>query len=362
MPTEPDVFAERRAKLIAAFEHNKIDSLAVTHLPNVRYLTGFTGSNAILLLTAGDAELFTDPRYTIQAAQQVSCRVRIGKGSLLARIVARIDKLRLKRAGFERTHLLYHQHAFLAERLPAAVKLRGVSGLVEQFRMTKSEAEIALIRQSVMTNSAALDAAAATLHPGLAENQFAATIDYQSRQLGAEGPAFETIVAAGARAALPHAQPTAAAIESNMPVLVDMGALQDGYCSDMTRMFHLGKPSQKFRDAYAATLDAQLAAVAAVKAGVTSDRVDRAARRVLKTAGFAANFVHSTGHGLGLEIHEQPRIGAQDETVLHSGMVITIEPGVYFENEFGIRIEDTVVVTDTGCEVLTPTPKELRIL
>ena len=346
----------------AALESHKLDSLLVTHLPNVRYLTGFTGSNAALLLTAATADLFTDPRYTIQAGQQVSCRVRIARGPLLERVVDRVSKLRLRRLGFESTQLRYDQHALLAERLPSAVKFRPCARFVETFRMVKSPAEIELIRQSVQTNSAALEAAAGTLRPGITETAFAAEIDYRSRQLDAEAPAFETIVASGARSALPHARPAPVAMAAGAGVLVDIGAVRAGYCSDMTRMFHLGKVPARFASAHQATLDAQLAAVAAVRAGVTTGDVDRAARKVLKAAGLAANFVHSTGHGLGLEIHEAPRIGAGDRTVLLAGMVITIEPGVYFENQFGIRIEDTVVVTESGCEVLTPTGKELRVL
>lgn len=362
MTQEADAFEHRRALAAAALASHKLDSLLVTHLPNVRYLTGFTGSNAALLLTETSADLFTDPRYTIQAAQQVSCRVRVARGPLLERVVARVSKMRLRRLGFESSQLRYHQHALLAESLPAAIKFRPCAHFVEDFRMVKSQAEIGLIRKSCATNCAALERAIETLHPGMHETSFAAEIDYRSRQLGAEGPAFETIVASGARAALPHARPSPIPMNAPTLVLVDMGALQDGYCSDMTRMLHLGKVQPRVASAYQATLDAQLAAIAAVRSGMTTGDVDKAARKVLKTAGLAARFVHSTGHGLGLEIHEGPRVGAGDRTVLQAGMVITVEPGVYFENDFGIRIEDTVVVTDDGCEILTPTSKDLRVL
>ena len=358
----PGGYEQRRSLAASALASQKLDSLLITHLPNVRYLTGFTGSNAALLLTETSADLFTDPRYTIQAARQVSCRVRIARGPLLDRVVLRAAKLRLRRLGFESAHLRYDQHALLAERLPAALKFRPCARFVENFRMLKSEAEIDLIRKSVLTNSAALERALENFHPGMHETAFAAEIDYRARQLDAEAPAFETIVASGARAALPHARPEPVPMANPGVVLVDMGALQAGYCSDMTRMFHLGPVPPRVASAYQATLDAQLAAIAAVRPGATAGDVDRAARKVLKSAGMAAHFVHSTGHGLGLEIHEAPRIGANDRTVLQEGMAITIEPGVYFENEFGIRIEDTVVVTPSGCEILTPTPKQLRVL
>jgi Xaa-Pro aminopeptidase len=194
------------------------------------------------------------------------------------------------------------------------------------------------------------------------ESELAAELEYRMRRLGAEKPSFDTIVAGGPRSALPHAQPTAARLESGDLVVVDMGALQEGYCSDMTRMLFLGTPGNKVKRTYRAVLEAQLAAIDAARAGVSTARVDRAARQVLKGYGLEKAFVHSTGHGLGLEIHEPPRVGKRDRTVLEAGMAITIEPGVYLEGFGGIRIEDTVVVTRTGCEILTPTPKELRVI
>jgi Xaa-Pro aminopeptidase len=193
------------------------------------------------------------------------------------------------------------------------------------------------------------------------EGDLAAELDYRMRRQGAEGPAFETIVAAGARTALPHARPTSARLVQGL-LLVDMGAMLDGYASDMTRMLFLGRPGARVRRAYKAVLEAQLAAIDAVRPGVPAKTVDRAARRVLARHGLANAFVHSTGHGLGLEIHEPPRIGKKEKTPLECGMAITIEPGVYVEGFGGIRIEDTVSVTKNGCEVLTPTSKELRIL
>ena len=247
----------------------------------------------------------------------------------------------------------------LKKQLPARAELHPLSGVVEKLRMVKDEAEIALIRASVDVNSGALDAALRNLRSGMSEAEFAAEIDYQSRKLGAEAPAFDTIVAAGMRAALPHAHPGAAKIGPGM-LLIDMGAFREGYASDMTRMVHIGAAKAKYKKAYRAVLEAQLAAVDAIKPGAKSVDIDRAARRVLKGHGLDREFVHSTGHGLGLEIHEPPRLGRKDKTVLEAGMAITIEPGVYVEGWGGIRIEDTVLVTETGFEVLTPTSKDLR--
>ena len=224
--------------------------------------------------------------------------------------------------------------------------------------MIKDEGEIALIRTAVNLNSRALELALKRFKPGMTETALAAEIDYQSRKLGADGPAFDTIVAAGIRAALPHAHPGAAKIGPGM-LLIDMGAFWQGYASDMTRMVHVGPADAHYKKAYRAVLEAQLAGVAAVRPGATAAAVDRATRRTLKQHGLEREFVHSTGHGLGLEIHEGPRLGKSDKTKLEMGMTITIEPGIYIEGWGGIRIEDTVLVTANGCEILTPTSKDL---
>jgi Xaa-Pro aminopeptidase len=196
---------------------------------------------------------------------------------------------------------------------------------------------------------------------GLRENSLAAEIEYQMRRLGAEKPSFETIVAAGPRSALPHAQPSEEALENDQLLLIDMGAVLEGYSSDMTRMVHLGKAGKKVQNLYYAVLEAQLTAIEFVRAGVRASQVDATARKVLRRYGYDKLFVHSLGHGVGLEIHEGPRIGRRDESVLEPGMVITIEPGAYIQGFGGVRIEDMVLVTASGCENLTPTPKELLI-
>jgi Xaa-Pro aminopeptidase len=213
----------------------------------------------------------------------------------------------------------------------------------------------------VETNSKAFERAIKKVKSTTTESELAAELEFQMRRLGAEKAAFETIVAAGPRTALPHAQPMPVSI-GNQLLLVDMGAMQDGYCSDMTRMLHVGKPHGKARKLFKAVLEAQLAAVDAVRQDATAGSVDRAARRVLQAHGLDKAFVHSTGHGLGLEIHEPPRVGRSDDTKLRAGMVITIEPGAYIQGSGGVRIEDTVLVTKNGCEVLTPTEKTLFVV
>lgn len=351
-----DPFQTRRDALAQALEVHQLEALLVTSPANVRYLTGFTGSNGILLAQRSGATFFTDPRYDIQAAQEVSCAVKVVRGPLYVAAAAYAGSKRLRAIGVERSHIRYDQYETLAEKL----KIQPFTGLVEDLRAVKSPEEIASIRRSVLTNSKALEQAIRTIKPGMRERDLAAEIEYRMRRLGAEKPAFETIVATGERGALPHASPGDTRIQNGQLVLIDMGAMQEGYASDMTRMLHMGPPPKKTRDRYRAVLDAQLAALAAVRAGVAGERVDRAARQSLKKVGLDAAFVHSTGHGLGLEIHEDPRLGKKSKTKLAAGMAITIEPGIYLEGWGGIRIEDTVVVTETGCDILTPTSKELR--
>jgi Xaa-Pro aminopeptidase len=269
---------------------------------------------------------------------------------------------KLRRIGFESARLTFVAYEHLREDLPLGTTLEPVAGLIDRLRMVKTPREIELIRRSVVLNSQAYAQAMRRFRPGLAETALAASIDYQMRLLGAEAPAFDTIVASGVRTALPHAQPTVQPIRHNRLLLVDMGASREGYASDMTRMAFLGRPGRRVLSLYRAVLESQLAAIDAVRPGAPAGDVDRAARRVLRAAGIERAFVHSTGHGLGLEIHEAPRLGRKEEIPLVPGMVVTVEPGAYFEGFGGIRIEDTVVVTSSGCEVLTPTSKDLLLL
>jgi Xaa-Pro aminopeptidase len=315
-----------------------------------------------LLVTAAKTLLFTDPRYTIQAGQESTCELRISKGPLPVDMLSAIARLRLKRVGYEPALMSCDAYQAFDAKLPAKVRLVPVRGWIEELRTVKSPSEIARIRQSVETNSKAFEQGVARVKPGMKEQDLAAELEYRMRRLGAEKPSFETIVAGGARSALPHAQPTAARFENGQLIVVDMGALQEGYCSDMTRMLFLGTPGARVKRNYKAVLEAQLAGIDAVRAGARTAAVDAAARKVLQGYGLDKAFVHSTGHGLGLEIHEPPRLGKRDKGRLKAGMAITIEPGVYIEGFGGIRIEDTVLVTDRGCEILTPTSKELRVL
>lgn len=359
--TEHSEHEYRRARLLPGLKKAHAGAFLTTALPNVRYLSGFTGSNAALLMTADRAVLFTDPRYQTQAPQESDCEIKIVKGPLLPEVGKWLKRLKVKALAFEQNRISFDEYQQLKEA-GKDVRLKPLAGIVEELRMVKSPAEIATIRASVQLNSAALEQALAQFRPSMTEVDLAAEIEYRMRRLGADGTAFETIVASGRRSALPHAHPTDHAIQTDQLLLVDMGASVAGYASDMTRTHAVGKLGAKVRRMYRAVLESQLAAIDAVKPGIPCANVDRAARQVLRSYGLDKLFIHSTGHGLGLEIHERPRIGRKEETKLEPGMVITVEPGVYDEALGGIRIEDTVVVTEHGCEVLTPTPKDLAVL
>jgi Xaa-Pro aminopeptidase len=352
----------RRQCLLDRLPELRVDVFLISSLHNVRYLSGFTGSNAMLLVAQGDSILFTDPRYTIQSRQETDCRVQIAKGSLYEATAKVVSKRRWRTIGVEQGRISYAAYTELSKSFPINAAIVAMPPLIEELRTVKSNNEVDLIRRSVDVNSSAYDAAIGRLNGKSTENDFAAELEYRMRKLGAERPAFETIVASGPRSALPHARPTSERLMTNRLLLVDMGAVHAGYCSDMTRMLHLGKPGPEARKLHKAVLQAQLAAIDAVRENTTASAVDRAARQVLKAHGLDKLFVHSTGHGLGLEIHEPPRIGKREKTRLKAGMVITIEPGAYMEGFGGVRIEDTVLVTKSGCEVLTPTPKELHVV
>lgn len=351
-------FEQRRQGVSTALVTRKVDALLLASPANVRYLTGYAGSSGLVLITRLDAHFFTDPRYASDARQNIDCRVHIARKSLIEGVTALIKRKKLKRIGFEPAHLTVEQYQHLKENLPVGTGLYPAGGLVEGFRAVKSPAEIELIRNSVMANSDAYYRTMRRVKLGARERDIAAELDFQMRMLGAEKPAFETIVAAGPRSALPHAQPTAKRVDENELLLVDMGATLDGYTSDMTRVSYMGIPTRRVRGLYKAVLEAQLAAIDAVQPGIAASKVDAKAREVLKQHELERAFVHSTGHGLGLEIHETPRIARKEQTKLQAGMVITVEPGVYIDGLGGIRIEDTVLVTEHGCEVLTPTTKE----
>ena len=359
-----DEFATR---LRALRERIGASAFYVSALPNIRYLTGFTGSAGHLLVGPERATLFTDGRYRTQAREQTDgIAVEVSAGDSRPALAAAVRGLRLKRLGFEANRLDYETYSYLHGELPRC-QLVPLKAVVESLRQVKSAAEVEAIRRSVELNSRTFDEVCSAFEPGWTESRFAAELEFRFRSLGGEGAAFPTIVAGGAHGARPHAEPRPRTIRPRSLVVVDQGAILDGYCSDMTRMIAIGHPDETQKKLFRAVLEAQEAAIDAIRPGVECRTVDSRARQVLKQTAVNGTrldtiFTHSTGHGVGLEIHEGPRIGPRQRQVLQAGMVVTVEPGVYLEGQAGARIEDMVVVTARGCEVLRQTSRALRVL
>jgi Xaa-Pro aminopeptidase len=342
-----------------------LSGLLVTHLPDLRYLSGFTCSSAALAITRRNARLFTDGRYKTQAAEEVSAaEVEIvGSSPAVSAVEWLAAQSGVEFAGFDPARTTVAELARWKAALPARLRRSFLSELaaplVEPLRRVKDDDELTLMIEAALVGCKLFEHILGFIRPGLQEVEVAGELEHQARLMGAEGMSFETIVASGVRSSMPHGRASAAKLPRTGFVTLDFGVILKGYCSDMTRTVHLGKPKANERSAYEAVLEAQEAGVAAVASGVSCAEVDEAARSVLRKAGLAEAFSHSTGHGLGLEIHEPPRIGAGVTSRLASGMVITIEPGVYLAGQFGIRIEDMVAVTGSGGQVLTPAPKAL---
>jgi Xaa-Pro aminopeptidase len=351
----------RQRQLRVELADRGLDALVVTHLPNVRYLCGFTGSAGVLIV-GPDAKkpiFITDGRYTEQAHEQVQgAKIVIAKGPALEAVAQQIARLKLATIAIEADHMTVAQRSRFKKLLPAKSRLRETTGLVEQLRMIKDADELAAIRKAVNLGAELFEVVLKAIRPGVRESEVAAELEYAARRRGAEGMSFETIVASGPRSALPHGVASEAKIPDRGFVVLDYGVILGGYCSDQTRTVHVGKASSESRKWYKAVLESQLAGVEAVKAGVTAGEVDKATRDVLRRARLDRFFTHSTGHGVGLEIHEGPRLGRNQREELEAGMVVTIEPGIYVRGQGGIRIEDMVAVTEDGHEVLTQLSKD----
>ena len=351
----------RRKKAVAAARAAGVDCLLVTHLPDVRYLCGFTGSNAALVLAYGRSVLFTDGRYTAQAkAEAIGIRVVIAKKPAVIAACEWIESAGMKRCGFDAAQTTVAALEAMRKAVSAKVRrgiFQPVGPLVAALREVKDEQEIAAMRKAALLGCRLFDGMLSYMQLGLTEVAVAAELEHAARLAGAEAMSFETIVASGARSALPHGRATQAKLPKRGFVTLDFGVVVDGYCSDMTRTVHIGKALPGEREVYDAVLEAQEAGVAKIAPGVAASEIDEAARSVLRRAGLDKYFSHSTGHGVGLEIHEGPRLAAKQTQVLRHGMVVTVEPGVYMPGKFGVRIEDMVLVTATGGEILTPSVK-----
>ncbi|MFZ3331759.1 MAG: Xaa-Pro peptidase family protein [Candidatus Acidiferrales bacterium] len=347
-------------RLRLSLSQSRADALLVTHLPNIRYLCGFSGSSAMLLVESSRATLFTDSRYALQAREEVhDAAVSIVLHGLLRGVGEALKRRRGRlRVGFAPSQLTVAQKDALHTFAGARMRWVPVPSEVERLRAIKDAAELVAMREAALLISDVWTAALRHARPGISELAVAAEMERAMKLRGASGPSFETIVASGRRSAWPHAQPTAKLLKKNELVVLDQGAILRGYCSDMTRTVFLGRAAGRVRGLYSAVLEAQQAAKAAIRPGVKAGDVDSAARKVLRRHGCIRYFTHSTGHGLGMEVHEMPRLGMHEETLLEQGMVITVEPGVYIEGLGGIRIEDDVVVTALGAEDLTSASRE----
>lgn len=357
--------AGRLGHLRRKLAEGETPALLVTNLTNVRYLTGFTGSAGMLFVLPDAAVLLTDGRYEGQAAEQVAASgapvtvdvaPAVGQRAVAAELVgaAGIEALALEAANVTWAR----QRAFESEWFPG-VELVPTVGVVEELRRVKDAGELDRLARAAAIADEALEEVRTRLGDGLTEAEFGRLLDYTMRELGASGPSFETIVASGPNGAKPHHRPGSRVIGRDEPVVLDFGALVDGYCSDMTRTVWVeGVSHPDLRRAVSVVLESQAAGVAAVRAGVACAEVDAACRNVIADAGWADRFVHGTGHGVGLDIHEAPSVAATSTDTLVSGHVVTVEPGVYLPGIGGVRIEDTVVVTDDGCRPLTSTAKD----
>jgi Xaa-Pro aminopeptidase len=340
-----------------------IDAIYITNPENRFYLSGFTGSTGTLLLTRKRSCLLTDFRYTAQAGMECPEFRVVEVEDSYAGVISKILKEdNLFRLGIEGDHLTCNQFATL-KRLCEGIEVKPLSDKVEKLRCSKDEAEVGLIEKAVSIADQALALTLPEIRPGVTENEIALHLEYTMRQLGASGSAFKIIAASGARSAHPHGAASAKKIEAGDLVTLDFGAVYQGYHSDITRTVAVNKASPKQEEIYKIVLEAQMNAASAIKAGVRACDVDHAARSIIEKNGYGECFGHSTGHGLGLCIHEIPRLSAKDNTVLEPGMVVTVEPGIYINNWGGVRIEDTVLVEECGCRILTGSPKEeLRVL
>jgi Xaa-Pro aminopeptidase len=340
-----------------------VDATLITGPANLRYLTGYTGSNGLALVGPNTRAFVTDFRYVEQAATEVDDAFeRLRATTDLFEAIEGVLPPGELRLGFETAHTTVRDHARLRELLPDRVELVGVHGLVEALRAVKEPDEVAAIRAAAALADAAFETLIAGGVIGRTERDLSVALEFDMRRRGAEGVSFEPIVAAGPHGALPHASPREVGVRRGDLVVIDWGARVDGYCSDCTRTVAAGAADGHATEIYQLVLGAQLAGLSAVAVGASGQAVDAVARGMIETAGHAEHFGHGLGHGVGLDVHEAPRLGQRSEDVLEAGNVVTVEPGVYLPGELGVRVEDLVVVGDDGPEILTGLAKALTVV
>lgn len=354
--------AKRLSKLRRRLTSEKLDALLVTDFTNVTYLTGFTGDDSYLLVTTDAPVLVTDPRYTTQLEGEcpwLPLRVREPGERMWPTVAQVIGQDGVERLGVEADSLTIGGQANLAEALPG-VSIEPADAFVESLRICKDKTEVEAIRVACDHARRAFEMVRAGWSERMTEREVARDLEYFARRVGARGLSFPAIIAAGPQAALPHATPTDIIVGNHPFTLIDWGVYTGLYASDLTRMVVTQKPTKQFVKVYETVLKAQLASIAAIRPGVTCEQIDAAGRKIIEKAGYGPKFGHGAGHGLGLQVHEAPRLGRNQKTELRAGMVVTVEPGIYLPGWGGVRIEDDVLVTASGHEVLSSVPKTLE--
>lgn len=355
-------YANRVARLCTHLADQQLDAFIVTSLTHLRYLTGFTGSNGLGVVTRHATYFLTDPRYRGQAAKQVRTARRIFTHRPLLEAMEDHRCLSYcRRIGFESHVLTYQQYRVLRKAFPRKLFIP-TSGIVERLLLVKDSAELDAMRAAMRITDSVYTEVIGLLRPGMREHDVAAEISYRQRRLGAEGDAFDPIVASGERGSLPHARASEKVIRKGDLVTLDFGCTVAGYHSDLTRTVAIGHATRRAREIHRLVLKAQEAALAAARGGIRASDLDAVARRVITDGGYGPAFSHSLGHGLGLHIHERPRVSALSTDMLITGSVITVEPGIYITGWGGVRIEDDILLTPTGSTVLTAAPKDLMVL
>ncbi|MFP3124486.1 Xaa-Pro peptidase family protein [Ectobacillus funiculus] len=352
---------EKLTKLRSMLRQESIDGLLLTNSYNRTYMTGFTGTAGVVLLSAERALFITDFRYVEQAQKQaVGYEIVQHTGPITEEVAKRAKELGITKLGFEQDTLTYSEYRMYGDKTEA--ELVPVSGLVEKLRLIKTDAEIKILKEAAQIADAAFTHILSFIRPGVSELAVSNELEFFMRKQGAAASSFDIIVASGHRSALPHGVASEKLIETGEFVTLDFGAYYKGYCSDITRTIAVGEPSQDLKDIYDVVLEAQLRGLDGIRAGVTGKEADALTRDYITEKGYGQYFGHSTGHGIGLEIHEGPGLSIRSDTVLEPGMAVTVEPGIYIAGLGGVRIEDDVIVTKEGNEILTHSPKELIIL
>lgn len=358
---EVTVYRQRLDRLLETFPHLGVGAVLFFEMKNIRYLTGFTGSDGVFLLLPDKGVLLVDGRYITQAGEEApQCDV-VQYRDKISGVVSALRGGEVKRAGFEAAVLSVDLYEKLREKLAPGL-LKPLTEALIGLRSVKDDQEVLLMRKAVDIATDALLQVIELMRPGVEERAVALEMDYRMRALGSEETSFPTIVASGVNAALPHARPGPRKLADGDAVVIDFGAVHAGYRSDETCTFVLGRAGEKFREVYAIVKDAHDRAIEAVRAGATCREIDRIARQVIEKNGYGPYFSHGTGHGVGLDVHEAPRLSVLSDQVLEAGMVVTIEPGIYLPGHWGVRIEDMVLVKENDCDILTKISKELKII